>query len=121
MAKRILIVEDEPDVLELVAFRLEKAGYEIRTAVDGQEGLDLIRAERPDLVLLDLRLPVVDGPEVYEQVKNDEGIRHIPIILFTATVDAKAAAETEGVEADDYIIKPFEPEELFNKVKNTIG
>ncbi len=121
MAKKILIVDDEPDVLKVAMFRLKKAGYEILTALDGQTALSSIRNEKPDLILLDLRLPVLDGPEVCKQVKNNEELKQIPIILFTATTDTTAAVEAEGLEADDYIIKPFEPEELFEKVKNIIG
>jgi len=118
MSKRILIVDDEPDVLKLAAFRLKKWGYEIITAIDGQMGLDMIRSEKPDLVLLDLRLPNMDGTDVCRQVKNDEALKHIPIILFTATADIAVAETAKEVKADDYIVKPFEPEQLLEKIKN---
>jgi len=121
MAKRILIVDDELDVLELVAFRLEKAGYGIITAVDGQEGLDSIRAERPDLVLLDSCLPGMDAFEVCKELKNDEGLKHMPIILFTATLDITVAEKAKELGANDFILKPFDSEELLKKVKRIIG
>jgi len=118
MAKRILIVDDEPDVLKLAEFRLRKWGYEIITAFDGQKGLELIRNEKPDLVLLDLRLPNTDGIEVCRQVKNDKELKHIPIILFTATADIAVAEVAKEYGADDYLVKPYEPEQLLKKVRS---
>ncbi len=122
MAKKILAVDDEPDILKVVTFRLRKAGYEIITAEDGQKALDLIKAQKPGLVLLDLRLPIIDGSEVCKQVKADDELKSIPIILLTATSSMnKIADKAKELKADDYLTKPFDPEELLKKVKKFIG
>ncbi len=122
MAKKILLVDDEPDILKVVTFRLRKTGYEIITAEDGQKALDLIKAQRPDLVLLDLNLPIIDGSEVCKQVKADDELKSIPIILLTATSSMnKIADKAKEIKADDYLIKPFDPEELLKRVKKFIG
>lgn len=120
MPRRILVVDDEPDILRIVTFRLKKLGYEIITAVNGQEALDLIKEKRPDLILLDLRLPVIDGYEVCKRLKTDEEFKQIPIILLTASSAGKISERTSEFKADDYIIKPFESEELLEKVKKFI-
>jgi len=120
MAKRILVVDDEPDILKIAVFRLKKAGYEILSAHDGQEALDLIQKHTPDLILLDLILPHMNGDEVCKRTKADGKLRHIPIILFTAsTIDIQKKFKDMG--AEDYLIKPFGPEELLNKVKKFLG
>ncbi len=120
MTKRILIVDDELDVLELVAYRLKKRGYGVLTAINGQEGLDSIRAERPDLVLLDSCLPVLDAFEVCRQLKSDEELKHIPIILFTATLDTVVAEKAKELGASDFILKPFDSEELLEKITSIL-
>ena len=120
MSKRILIVDDEPDVLSVASFRLKKSGYEIITAVDGKMGLDMIASEKPDLVLLDLRLPLMDGLDVCKLTKSKQELKNIPIILFTATESITVADMVEQVGADDFIVKPFEPEKLLEKIKSFI-
>ena len=119
--KKILIVDDEPDILRLISLRLRKLGYDVLTAVDGKEALDAIRNENPDLVLLDLLIPFMNGAEVCEQVKNDKTLKHIPIILFTAHGDTMAAEKTKKLGAEDYIVKPFVLEELTDKVKEILA
>lgn len=121
MAKKILVVDDELDILKITAFILKKAGYEIITAGNGQVALDLIRDKKPDLILLDLRLPIINGYEVCKIIKNDEELKHIPIILFTARCVGMVDEKTKELEADDYMIKPFVKEELLKKVKKAIG
>ena len=119
--KKILIVDDEPDILRLTSLRLRKLGYDVLTAVDGKEALDAIRNENPDLVLLDLLIPFMNGAEVCEQVKNDKTLKHIPIILFTAHSDTMTAEKAKKLGAEDYIIKPFDPEELTDKVEEILA
>lgn len=120
MAKKVLVVDDEPDLLKVAVFRLKKTGYTILTAVDGQQALDYIQKETPDLILLDLLLPVIDGCEVCRRIKEDDTLKHIPVILFTASaIDVQEKAKEAG--ADDYIVKPFAPDELLKKVENFIG
>jgi len=119
MAK-ILVVDDEPDALELVAFNLKQAGLEVVTADDGAAALKRAREVVPDLILLDLMLPEVDGLEVCKQLRRDPATSSIPIIMVTAK-----AAEIDrvlGLElgADDYVTKPFSPRELVLRIKNLI-
>ncbi len=116
MGKKILIVDDELDILKLTAFRLAKFGYEILTAIDGQDALDLLKKEIPDFIFLDLYLPVISGYDVCKRIKADEKLKNIPVVLFTAT-SIHVAEEAKEVGADDYIIKPFEPEALIEKIK----
>ena len=120
--KKILVIDDEPDILRVTSIRLKKLGYNVLTAVNGKQGLDTIRREKPDLVLLDLVMPFMNGAEVCEQIKNDKVLKHTPIILFTAS--GSAAITDEKIKkfgADDYIIKPFEPEEFRAKVEKILA
>lgn len=117
---KILVVDDEPDALELIAFNLKNAGLEVLTAENGDQALRLARAQRPDLILLDLMLPEVDGLEVCKILRRDAATSAIPIIMVTAK-----AAEMDrvlGLElgADDYVTKPFSPRELVLRVKNLL-
>lgn len=119
MAK-ILVVDDEPDALELVSFNLKAAGYEVVTADNGNEALKRARQHAPDLILLDVMLPEVDGLEVCKLLRRDPATASIPVIMLTAK-----AAEIDrvlGLElgADDYVTKPFSPRELVLRVKNLL-
>lgn len=118
--KRILIVDDEPDLVKVTSFRLKKLGYEISVSIGGREALELIRRDPPDLVLLDLLLPQMLGDEVCRQMKKDEKLKHIPVILFTATA-VSIPDKAREVGADDYITKPFNPQELLEKIKRFLG
>jgi len=120
MAGKILVVDDEPDILKMVTFRLKKEGYEVITAKDGQEALDLINRERPDLVLLDLRLPVMDGYEVCKRLKTDKNLKQIPVVFLTASVTSSIAEKVKAFNADSYLIKPFDPVKLLETVKKFI-
>ncbi len=120
MAKRILVIDDEPDILKVVDFRLKKAGYDVITAIDGQEGLDLAKKERPDLIFLDLCLPKVSGEDVCERLKSDEEFKEIPIVFLTASQALRVAEKAKKFGAQDYLIKPFTPEDLLAKVKKYI-
>ena len=84
--KRILIVEDEPALAKLTSFRLKSAGYEVIIAVDGRQGLKMAGKERPDLIVLDLELPVMDGYEVCRRLKDNESLKDIPVVILTASV-----------------------------------
>ena len=121
MAKKILIVDDEPDILKIVSFRLKKAGYEVTTAVNGKVALECVQKERPDLILLDLRLPIMDGYEVCKRLKSDEVLKSIPIILLTASMVSTVREKTKEFKADDYLVKPFDPDKLREKIKKFIG
>ena len=118
--KKILVVDDEPDILKVVTFRVKKLEYEVVTATNGQEALDLIQKEEPDLILLDIELPVMNGYEVCQRIKTNEKLKHIPIIFLTASSASKIAEKVKEFNADDYLIKPFDSEELLKKIKNFI-
>lgn len=117
---KILVVDDEPDALELIEFNLKGAGFEVVTAADGEEALRLARSHVPDLVLLDLMLPEVDGLEVCKILRRDSSTSSLPIIMVTAK--AGEVDRVLGLElgADDYVSKPFSPRELVLRVKNLL-
>jgi len=119
--KKILVVEDEPIILKFVSFRLEQAGYEILTASDGEKALRLIKENKPDLVLLDVLIPRLNGYEVTRQVKEDESLKQIYIILFTASDPFIVQEKIKEVMADGYIIKPFDADKLLETIKGFIG
>lgn len=118
--KRILIVDDEPDVLMLTSLRLRKFDYEILTAINGRDAFDIIQKEKPDLVLLDLIIPIAYGTEICRRVKSDENLKHIPIILYTAHGEVMTDEKAKSFGADDYIAKPFDAEELTNKIERLL-
>lgn len=115
--KRILIVDDEPDLVETVRFPLEVEGYEVLVAGNGEEGLNLARKEKPDLILLDLMLPKLDGYKVCRLLKFDERYKHIPILMLTAKTQEKDRMLGKETGADEYITKPFDLDQLLEKVK----
>lgn len=120
MGKKILIVDDEPDLLKVTLLRLKKTGYEVFGGADGREVLGLARQIIPDLIILDVYLPVINGDEVAKILKKDDELKHIPIILISATTKTldERAAESG---ADAYLAKPFDPEELVGMVKKILG
>jgi len=119
MGKKILIVDDEPDLLRVACFRLEKSGYQVFSAVNGKDALESAQKESPDLVLLDVKLPSMEGPEVCSRIKKDDKLKHIPVILFTANAQ-NINEEVAGCGAQGYILKPFSAEELLDKIKEFI-
>jgi len=119
--KCILCVEDEPEMIDLIRLILGRRGFEVRGANGGQEGLDMIRQEKPDLILLDLMMPIMDGWEVYQQIKADENTKDIPVIVVTAK--AQSIDKVLGLhiaKVDDYIAKPFNPQELLASVERVL-
>lgn len=121
MAQKILIVDDEQDILKTVAFQVKVAGFEVITAADGEDGLNKARSETPDLVILDLMLPKIDGHKVCGLLKNDARYKHIPVILFTARIQKEDVELSREVGADAYIPKPFETSDLIGKVKELLS
>jgi DNA-binding response OmpR family regulator len=116
MAIRVLVVDDEADILRLVEIKLRKSGFEVLTAHDGQEGLDLALAERPDLLLLDVMMPRKDGYTVVMEIKEKLGEESPIIILLTARGQEEDVIKGLSCGADDYIIKPFSPRELLARI-----
>jgi DNA-binding response OmpR family regulator len=119
--KKILIVDDEIDLVETVRFPLEMEGYNVLVSHNGEDGLNQARKETPDLILLDLMLPKLDGYKVCRLLKFDERYKHIPILMLTAKTQEKD--KTLGMEtgANEYITKPFEMDELLEKVKTYLN
>ncbi len=120
MKPKILVVDDEPDAVELVSFNLKAAGFDVVTAADGAEALKRAKEYQPDLLVLDVMLPEVDGLEVCKIIRRDPSVAHIPIIMLTAK-----AAEIDrvlGLElgADDYVTKPFSPRELVLRIRKIL-
>ncbi len=120
MKPKILVVDDEPDAVELVSFNLKAAGFDVVTAADGAEALKRAKEHQPDLLVLDVMLPEVDGLEVCKIIRRDPSVAHIPIIMLTAK-----AAEIDrvlGLElgADDYVTKPFSPRELVLRIRKIL-
>lgn len=119
--KSILCIEDEPEMIDLIRLILGRRGYEVKGATSGADGLRMIHADKPDLILLDLMMPEMDGWEVYQQIKADEKNRDIPVIVVTAK--AQSIDRVLGLhiaKVDDYIAKPFSPQELMNSVEKVL-
>ena len=119
--KCILCVEDEPEMIDLMRLILGRRGFEVKGAAGGIEGLNMIRQEPPDLILLDLMMPDMDGWEVYQQIKADEKTKNIPVIVVTAK--AQSIDKVLGLhiaKVDDYITKPFSPQDLMNSVDKVL-
>ena len=114
--KKLIIIEDEPDILELLSYNLKRDGHEVSTASDGLSGLALVKREKPDLVLLDLMLPGMDGLEICASIKKDPQTQNTLIIMLTAKSEESDIVLGLGVGADDYIAKPFSPRELTARV-----
>ena len=121
MKKKILLVDDEKDLIRSVTFRLEDAGYEVVVAMDGQEALDKAKREMPDLIILDLMLPKMNGYKVCGLLKADSRYNKIPILMFTARAQEADRRMSEEVGADAYVTKPFEPEILFAKIEELLA
>lgn len=115
--KRIVVVEDEPDIFEIMEYNLKREGYEVQGCLDGAEGMEMVRRERPDLVLLDLMLPGMSGLDICRALKTEELTRNIPIVIVTAKNTESDVVLGLGLGADDYIAKPFSPRELIARVQ----
>lgn len=120
--KKILCIEDEPQMIDLIKLILETKGYQVLGAEGGQEGLDLMRTEKPDLILLDLMMPEMDGGDVFHRMKEEVELRDIPVVVVTA----KAAPIDKVLwinvaKVDDYVTKPFGPRELVESVERVLA
>jgi DNA-binding response OmpR family regulator len=115
--KKILVVDDEVDLAETVRFSLEMEGFNVLVSVNGEDALNQARKENPDLIILDLMLPKLDGYKVCRLLKFDERYKHIPILMLTAKIQEKDKILGKETGADEYITKPFEMDYLMEKVK----
>lgn len=119
--RRVVYIEDEQEMIDLVVLILSRKGFEVVGASGGREGLDAVRNTMPDLVLLDLMMPDMDGWDVYQQMKSDEQTRKIPVIVITAkaqSIDKVLGLHIAKVE--DYISKPFSPQDLIDSVEKVL-
>ncbi|MDK1081531.1 MAG: response regulator [Anaerolineae bacterium] len=120
--KNILCIEDEQEMIDLIRLILGRRGFEVTGAAGGKEGLEKLQENPPDLVLLDLMMPDIDGWEVYQQMKAEEKTKDIPVIVVTAK--AQNIDKVLGIhiaKVDDYIAKPFSPQDLLNSVEKILG
>jgi DNA-binding response OmpR family regulator len=117
----VLAADDDEDILALVAFRLERSGYTVIQARDGQEALDLALTEKPDLAVLDVMMPKLDGFELTRRLRSEEATSRMPIILLTARAQDSDVAQGFEAGADDYLRKPFSPQELRTRVQAILG
>ena len=117
MSARILVVDDEPDLLELVRFNLSQAGFRVETATSGREALEALRRSPPDLMVLDLMLPDVPGNDIARQVRSDPSLADLPILMLTAKSEEVDRVVGFELGADDYVPKPFSPRELTLRVR----
>lgn len=120
MPKKILFIEDEEDLLMLLQVRLEASGYVCITAKDGVEGLEKARAQKPDLIILDLLLPKMDGYMVFRNLRGNEDTKKIPIIVLTAVGQREAEDRCKKLGVDAFVAKPFEPPVLLGKIKELL-
>ncbi len=120
--RRVIYIEDDQEMIDLVSMILSRRGYQVTGAQGGKQGLELVNQEAPDLILLDLMMPDIDGWDVYQQIKSHDATRHIPVIVITAK--AQAIARVLGLhiaKVDDYISKPFRPQELLESIETVLG
>ena len=117
----ILVVDDEKELAALVSLHMKMAGFEVLTAVNGEKALELSREEKPDLIILDLMLPKIDGWQVCEQLRQDAVTKDIPVIMLTARTQIEDKLKGFEAGADDYVTKPFSPRELVARVKRVLA
>ena len=121
MAKKILLVDDEPNIVLLLETRLKANGFQVVSAADGLAALEAVKKEKPDLIILDLMLPKMDGYKVCGLLKKDTRFAKIPILIFTARAQAEDIKLGQELGADAYIVKPFDPKTLLEKIQELIG
>lgn len=117
---KILVVDDEPDVVSTIQCRLEWCQYEVITAADGQEGLKKAESERPDLILLDTSMPVMNGHEMLERLRKHPELNDIPVIMVTALCEPHDIATASSYGVSDYVAKPFDITELIDKITKAL-
>ncbi len=119
--KKILVVDDEVDLVKTIQFALELEGYKVLVSYNGEDALNQARKENPDLILLDIMLPKLDGYKVCRLLKFDEQYKHIPILMMTAKTQEKDKLMGKETGANEYITKPFDMEELMGKIKKYLN
>lgn len=121
MQRKILIVDDEPEFVDALQLRLENSGYTIRSAFDGEAALQIVQECQPDLILLDIMMPKMNGYQVCRKLKNDSETKHIKIAMLTAKTQESDRFWGSECGVDDYIAKPYKSEELLRKIKHLLS
>jgi len=118
---KVLVVDDEADIISTVQYRLEFCEFDVITAVNGKDGLEKAAGERPDLILLDINMPIMNGYEMLERLKNNPELKSIPVIVVTAFSDARDITKAAEFGIFDYVTKPFDFPKLMEKISNALG
>ena len=118
--KKILVVDDEPELVKAVQIRLTRAGYEVLSAYDGQEGLEKAKKETPDLILLDISMPEINGYQALQRLKGESQTKSIPVIMITANSQLEDVARAINLGAEEYIVKPFDYIAMLGKIKKAL-
>ena len=121
MGKTILMVDDEPDILKIVKIRLVKQGHDVIFAANGQEGVDMAKTKKPDLIIMDYRMPVLNGLEATKKIKNDPDIKNIPILFMSASSASLNELDLKKAGIADFLGKPFEADELLKKITSYLN
>ena len=119
--KSVLIIDDEADIREILAYNLKKEGFNVLTAQNGPDGILIAQTTSPDIIILDVMMPEMDGYELTQRLKEDQRTSHIPIIMLTARSDQESRLKGLREHADDYLIKPFNDEELLLRISNQLA
>ncbi|MCX6375216.1 MAG: response regulator [Armatimonadetes bacterium] len=117
---KVMVVDDEPDLVRLVEFILQKEGFDVIACSDGRTALNLVEDEKPDLIILDIMMPLLDGMEVLRQIRSRRGTARVPVIMLTAKTASVTVDEARQLWVSDYVMKPFDPEKLVLKVKKAL-
>lgn len=120
MRYRIVLAEDEPQIARLTTFKLEKEGYEVIWEKDGGAALESVKVNHPDVVILDVMMPVMDGYQVLKKIKEDENLKNIPVIMLTAKGQERDILKGLDLGSEDYLVKPFHPAELAARIKKIV-
>ena len=121
MARKVLIADDEPNIVTSLEFLLEKAGYEVKVARSGEEALELVESFAPDAVLLDVMMPTMDGPSTFGRLQDEPRTRSVPVILLTAKVQPAERRQYEGLGVAGVLAKPFDPLTLPDQISGLLG
>ena len=121
MKKKILVVDDETQIVRLLSLRLQANNYDVIVAYDGYQCIQMVKAENPDLILLDIKMPMGGGIEAFENLRNNKITEKIPVIFITAFPSVEVKKQVIDMGADGFIAKPFSSEELLNKIRSIVG
>jgi DNA-binding response OmpR family regulator len=118
---RILVVDDENDIVSTIQFRLKSCGFDILTADNGQEGIETATREKPDLILLDINMPIMDGHTMLQRVRSHSELKDTPVIMLTAYSDRNDISKAAELGISDYVTKPFDFSDLMEKISKALG